>query len=54
MYEISDALDKNWSKEKILEKLRQGQKGNEIVKQFIKDNRNNLNKIIELISACIR
>ena len=50
MYEISDSLDKNWSREIILSKIKSGQSLENIVNQFIKENKSDINKFLELIN----
>ena len=50
MYEVSDSLDKNWSREIILSKIKKGQVTERIVNDFIEENKNDINKLIELIN----
>ena len=50
MYEISDSLDKNWSRAIILSKIKSGQSLENIVNQFIKENKSDINKFLELIN----
>tara|TARA_B100001287_G_C22537939_1_gene460685 strand:+ start:380 stop:778 length:399 start_codon:yes stop_codon:yes gene_type:complete len=50
MYEVSDSLDKNWSREIILSKIKKGQATERIVNDFIEENKNEVNKLIELIN----
>ena len=50
MYEVSDSLDRNWSREIILSKIKKGQATERIVNDFIEENKNQVNKLIELIN----
>ena len=50
MYEVSDSLDRNWSREIILSKIKKGQATERIVNEFIEENKNEVNKLIELIN----
>ena len=50
MYEVSDSLDRNWSREIILSKIKKGQATERIVNDFIEENKNEVNKLIELIN----
>ena len=49
-YDTFDKLDKSWSKPRIINKLRKGQAPENIVNDFIKDNKNELEQVSELIS----
>ena len=49
-YDTFDKLDQSWSRPRILNKLRKGQAPESIVNDFIKDNRNELEQVSELIS----
>ena len=50
MYEISDSLDKNWSKEIILSKIKDGQSLENIVNQFLRDNKSDIKEFLDLIN----
>ena len=49
-YDTFDKLDQSWSRPKIINKLRKGQAPENIVNDFIKDNRSELEQVGELIS----
>ena len=42
-------LDKSWSKEKFLEKIKKGQNSDQIVQDFIKENKETIDILIKLI-----
>ena len=48
-YDTFNKLDKSWSRPKIINKLRKGEVPEKIVNDFIKDNKNELEEISELI-----
>ena len=50
MYEISDSLDKNWSKEIILSKIKDGPSLENIVNQFLRDNKSDIKEFLDLIN----
>ena len=49
-YEVLNILDKSWSKEKLIEKIKKGQSSEQIVQDFIRENKNNLDILIELLN----
>ncbi len=50
MYQISDSLDKNWSREIILTKIKDGENSDKIVNEFFKENKEDIKKIADLIN----
>ena len=50
MYELSDSLDKNWSREVVLSKLNKGEQIETIVNDFLTENKSDINNLIELIN----
>tara|TARA_Y100000589_G_scaffold319093_1_gene347258 strand:+ start:99 stop:497 length:399 start_codon:yes stop_codon:yes gene_type:complete len=50
MYEVSDTLDKNWSREIILSKIKKGYQTERIVNDFIEENKNDVNKLMGLLN----
>jgi len=50
MYDVSDSLDKNWSREIVLSKIKKGERLDNIVNEFISENKNDINKFIEFIN----
>ena len=50
MYEISDSLDKNWSKEIILSKIKNGQSLENIVNQFLRENKSDIKEFLDQIN----
>tara|TARA_B100000965_G_scaffold346970_1_gene318801 strand:- start:1736 stop:2134 length:399 start_codon:yes stop_codon:yes gene_type:complete len=50
MFEVSESLDKNWSREKILSKVKNGERVEKIVSEFLRENKRDLNKFAELIN----
>ena len=49
-YEVLNLLDKSWSKQRLIEKIKKGQSSEQIVQNFINDNKNNLDIVIELLN----
>ena len=49
-YEALNILDKSWSKESLIKKIKKGQSSEQIVQDFIKDNKNNLDIVINLLN----
>tara|TARA_Y100001980_G_C14202094_1_gene65211 strand:- start:6 stop:416 length:411 start_codon:yes stop_codon:yes gene_type:complete len=42
-------LDASWSKEKLIEKIKRGESSEQIVQNFIKENKNNLEIVVNLL-----
>ena len=49
-YEVLDILDKSWSKQRLIEKIKRGQSSEQIVQNFIIENKNNLDIVINLLN----
>ena len=49
-YEVLNILDKSWSKQRLIEKIKKGQSSEQIVQNFIADNKNNLDVVINLLN----
>ena len=49
-YEVLNILDKSWSKQRLIEKIKRGQSSEQIVQNFINENKNNLDIVINLLS----
>ena len=49
-YEVLNILDKSWSKQRLIEKIKRGQSSEQIVQNFIKENKNNLEIVINLLN----
>ena len=49
-YEVLNILDKSWSKQRLIEKIKKGQSSERIVQDFVKENKNNLDIVINLLS----
>ena len=49
-YEVLNILDKSWSKQRLIEKIKRGQSSEQIVQNFIIENKNNLDIVINLIN----
>ena len=49
-YEVLNILDKSWSKQRLIEKIKKGQSSEEIVQNFINENKNNLDIVINLLN----
>ena len=49
-YEALNILDQSWSKERLIKKIKKGQSSEQIVQDFIRDNKNNLDIVIKLLN----
>ena len=49
-YEVFNILDKSWSKQRLIEKIKRGQSSEQIVQNFINENKNNLDIVIKLLN----
>ena len=49
-YEVLNILDKSWSKQRLIEKIKKGQSSEQIVQNFFKENKNNLDVVINLLN----
>ena len=49
-YEDLNILDKSWSKQRLIEKIKKGQSSEQIVQNFIIENKNNLDIVINLLN----
>ena len=49
-YEVLNILDKSWSKQRLIEKIKRGQSSEQIVHNFIVENKNNLDIVINLLN----
>ena len=49
-YEALDILNDSWSKQKLIEKLKKGHSSEKIVQDFINENKNNLDIVINLLN----
>ncbi len=49
-YEALNILDKSWSKQRLIEKIKRGQTSEQIVQNFIIENKNNLDIVINLLN----
>ena len=49
-YEVLNILDKSWSKKRLIEKIKRGQSSEQIVQNFIIENKNNLDVVINLLN----
>ena len=49
-YEVLNILEKSWSKQRLIEKIKRGQSSEQIVKNFINENKNNLDILINLLN----
>ena len=49
-YEVLDILDKYWSKQRLIEKIKRGQSSEQIVQNFIIENKSNLDIVINLLN----
>ena len=49
-YEILNILDKSWSKQRFFNQIKKGKDSDQIVREFIKDNKNNIDILISLIN----
>ena len=49
-YETLNILDQSWSKERLIKKIKKGQSSEQIVKDFINENKNNIDTLINLLN----
>ena len=49
-YEALHILEESWSKQKLIQKIKRGQSSEQIVQDFIKENKNNLDVVINLLN----
>ena len=49
-HEVLNILDESWSKQRLIEKIKKGQSSEQIVQDFIRDNKNNLDIVIKLLN----
>ena len=49
-YEALNILDESWSKQRLIEKIKRGQSSEQIVQNFINENKNNLEIVINLLN----
>tara|TARA_Y100000589_G_scaffold40494_1_gene33904 strand:+ start:131 stop:550 length:420 start_codon:yes stop_codon:yes gene_type:complete len=49
-YEALSILDKSWSKERLIEKIKKGQSSEQIVQEFINENKSNFDIVINLLN----
>ena len=49
-YEALNILEESWSKQILIEKIKRGQSSEEIVQDFINDNKNNFDILINLLN----
>ena len=49
-YEVLRILDKSWSKQNLIEKIKRGQSSEQIVHNFLNENKNNLDIVINLLN----
>ena len=45
-----NTLNQSWSKQRLIEKIKNGQSSNQIVREFMNDNKNNLDLLISLLN----
>ena len=48
--EVLNILDKSWSKQRLIEKIKRGESSEQIVQNFINENKNNLDIVINLLN----
>ena len=48
-YETLSILDESWSKERLIKKIKKGKSSEQIVKDFINENKNNIDTLINLL-----
>ena len=48
--EVLNILDKSWSKQRLIEKIKKGQSSEQIVQNFVSENKNNLDIVINLLN----
>ena len=49
-YEALNTLDESWSKQRLIEKIKRGQSSEQIVQDFINENKNTLDILIDLLN----
>lgn len=49
-YEALNILDESWSKQRLIEKIKRGQSSEKIVQEFINENKNHLDIVINLLN----
>ena len=49
-YEVLNILDKSWTKQRLIEKIKRGHSSEQIVQNFINENKNNLEIVINLLN----
>ena len=49
-YEVLNILEESWSKQRLMEKIKKGQSSEKIVQDFIKNNKKNLDVLINLLN----
>ena len=49
-YEVLNILDKSWSKQRLIEKIKKGQSSEQIVQNFVSENKNNLDIVVNLLN----
>ena len=49
-YETLNILNESWSKERLIKKIKKGQSSEQIVKDFINENKNNIDTLINLLN----
>ena len=49
-YKALNALNQSWSKQRLIEKIKRGQSSEQIVQNFINENKNNLEIVINLLN----
>ena len=47
--EVLNILEKSWNKQRLIEKIKRGQSSEQIVQNFINENKNNLDIVIKLL-----
>ena len=48
--EVLNILDDSWSRDRLIEKIKRGQSSEQIVQEFVNQNRNNLDVVINLLN----
>ena len=49
-YESLNILDESWTKQQLIEKIKRGQRSEQIVQDFINENKNNLEMLINILN----
>jgi len=49
-HEVLNTLNKSWSKQRLIEKIKKGQSSEQIVQNFINENKNNLDIVVNLLN----